>query len=220
MADLIPAATVILLRDTPEGLQTLMLRRGGGADFVAGAWVFPGGRVDPPDRDAANGDLLLSARFAAARETEEEAGLHLDPAALSLLSRWTAPEEAPKRHDTWFFLGHAPVAEVAVDGREIDDHLWTTPAQALEEQQAGRLQLVPPTWVTLIWLAEHASADEALAAANASEPPHFLPRVLVVGESLCFLYAGDAGYDSRDLEAPGARHRLWMNKGSFRYERD
>ena len=46
-----PAATVIVLRDAPAGVQTFMVRRHAGAAFMAGADVFPGGRVDEGDRD-------------------------------------------------------------------------------------------------------------------------------------------------------------------------
>lgn len=48
-----PAATVVLLRDGPGGMETLMLRRTRRSGFVPGAWVFAGGRVDPADQEAA-----------------------------------------------------------------------------------------------------------------------------------------------------------------------
>jgi len=41
----VAAATVVLLRDGDEGLETLMLRRNSKIAF-GGMWVFPGGRVD------------------------------------------------------------------------------------------------------------------------------------------------------------------------------
>lgn len=50
------AATVALLRDHPaEGLQVFMLRRVSSMAFAPGAYVFPGGAVDPRDGDAAIG---------------------------------------------------------------------------------------------------------------------------------------------------------------------
>ena len=39
------------------------------------------------------------------------------------------------------------------------------------------------------------------------------------GDGACILYPGDAGYDTRDLEAYGPRHRLWALSDGFRYER-
>ena len=45
---LIPAATVVVLRDGDAGLEVLMLRKNSKIVF-GGMWVFPGGRVDSED---------------------------------------------------------------------------------------------------------------------------------------------------------------------------
>ena len=47
-----PAATVLLLRDSPRGLEVLMTRRSATASFAPGAYVFPGGGVDALDAAA------------------------------------------------------------------------------------------------------------------------------------------------------------------------
>jgi 8-oxo-dGTP pyrophosphatase MutT (NUDIX family) len=80
------AATVLLIRDAPD-LQVFMLRRNLRSVFAAGAYVFPGGAVDPdddddvlyPGRESAPGDTGVPARFrvAAIREAFEEAGVLL-----------------------------------------------------------------------------------------------------------------------------------------------
>jgi 8-oxo-dGTP pyrophosphatase MutT (NUDIX family) len=44
-----PAATVLTLREGVNGYEILMLRRNLHSDFVGGAYVFPGGGVDPAD---------------------------------------------------------------------------------------------------------------------------------------------------------------------------
>jgi len=46
----LPAATVVLLRAQPD-LEVFLLRRHGQSGFMAGATVFPGGKVDLADRD-------------------------------------------------------------------------------------------------------------------------------------------------------------------------
>ena len=76
------AATVIVGRDTSEGLQVFMVRRHAGATFLPDRYVFPGGRVDDADRDASTRRLHGSAGgvdpayvMTAARETFEEVGL-------------------------------------------------------------------------------------------------------------------------------------------------
>ncbi|WP_436774304.1 NUDIX hydrolase [Yinghuangia sp. YIM S09857] len=45
------AATVVLLRQRPDGPQAYLLRRHAGMKFAAGMYAFPGGAVDPRDAD-------------------------------------------------------------------------------------------------------------------------------------------------------------------------
>ena len=65
-----PAATVVLVRDAPDGLEVLLARRSSKLAFHGGAWVFPGGRIDPGDYAERPDDLLGAARRAAARRGE------------------------------------------------------------------------------------------------------------------------------------------------------
>jgi 8-oxo-dGTP pyrophosphatase MutT (NUDIX family) len=46
-----PAATVMLLRDTADGLAVFLLQRHSRMEFAPGTTVFPGGGVDDRDRD-------------------------------------------------------------------------------------------------------------------------------------------------------------------------
>lgn len=86
---------MLLLRDGADGLEVFMVRRNLNSDFVGGAYVFPGGAVDPGDREAeldpiceGRSDADTSARLgidrgglafwvAAIRESFEEAGVLL-----------------------------------------------------------------------------------------------------------------------------------------------
>jgi 8-oxo-dGTP pyrophosphatase MutT (NUDIX family) len=87
-----PAATVMLVHDTPDGIAVFLMRRHAQMHFAAGTMVFPGGGVDDRDRNA---DIAWAGpppqwwaqRFgiepglaealvcAAARETFEESGV-------------------------------------------------------------------------------------------------------------------------------------------------
>lgn len=76
------AATAVIVRDMPDGApHFLMMERAGTMAFAAGALVFPGGAVDPADRDLAKALNRMepleetAARVAAIRETLEESGL-------------------------------------------------------------------------------------------------------------------------------------------------
>ena len=80
-----PAATVLLLRDTAQGIEVLMTRRSATASFLPGAYVFPGGGIDAADalahghstRRASQSDLHLTQAIAAIRESFEELGVLL-----------------------------------------------------------------------------------------------------------------------------------------------
>ncbi|HET9901412.1 MAG TPA: NUDIX hydrolase, partial [Actinomycetes bacterium] len=89
-----PAATVVLLRDSPQGVEAYLLRRVTTMAFAAGMHVVPGGTVDPRDADTAlqwagppptawesrltaRTALVRSLTCAAVRETFEESGVLL-----------------------------------------------------------------------------------------------------------------------------------------------
>jgi len=209
------AATVVLVRDGASGLECLMLRKTKGQAF-GGLWVFPGGRVEDGD-----GTGLEGARAAAVREAEEETGLVLTAADLVPFAHWNPPAEAPRRYATWFFLGALSegAADVVVDGGEIGDHVWTTPAAAIERHAAGEIDLLPPTWVSLRRIADLPDVDAALAAVRAGTVDHFSTHIADLDGVLVCMWEPDAAYETGDLAAPGPRHRLAMDPAGWRFER-
>jgi 8-oxo-dGTP pyrophosphatase MutT (NUDIX family) len=172
------AATVILLRGGSERLEVLLVRRDPAARFMGGVWVFPGGSVDPND---GGHDEQQAIRAAATRELSEEAGIELDSAVeLVPFARWITPAELRVRFDTWFFLALAPAdADPVVDGAEVVDFRWCSPAGALEAGQRGELELVFPTIKQLERLARFGSADDLLADTREREIVPIQPRVVV-----------------------------------------
>ncbi len=216
-----PSATVIVLRDTPAGLETLLLRRNSRLAFHGGAWVFPGGHIDAADHvSGAEDDMLAAARNAAVREAREEANLMIGAEKLVFFSHWTTPIIRPKRFSTWFFVAPAGEGAVAVDGDEIHDHSWLRPEKALAAQKAGEIELPPPTFVSITKLSAFQTVDHALSRLAEREPEVFFPRIQKVSGGACCLYQGDAGYETENPDAPGARHRLWMLKSGWRYEQE
>lgn len=73
----IPAATLIVWRDSAFGPEILIVERSAQMAFAAGAVVFPGGRIDPADRELACrlGIPDDAAKITAIRETIEETGV-------------------------------------------------------------------------------------------------------------------------------------------------
>lgn len=93
---MIPAASVILIRDSDTGLQVFMAVRSRSVDFVPGAWVFPGGKVDASDKSEEMFGLCESVelqdeeralRISGLRELFEEAGVLIAKGPRETLSK-------------------------------------------------------------------------------------------------------------------------------------
>lgn len=199
----VPAASVILLRDSP--LEVLMIRRHAKSTFIPDAWVFPGGVVEASDHDLGDGTELGTMRVAAARELFEESGIYLgatladadekrrallagettfasivDEAPLDLstlvwTSRWITPIGVPKRFDTYFFLAAVGRDIVAsVENVEAVEVVWISPAEAI-----GKLQIVFPTLKNLEAIAGFTSAEELLSSRRGMEIATTKPVLIV-----------------------------------------
>ena len=216
----VPAATVVLGRDTGDGLEVLMLRRTRDASFAAGAWVFPGGRVDPADAVGHPVDSLEAARRAAVRETSEEADIDLGATELYPMAKWTPGMEAPKRFVTWMLFGRAPErTRVRVDGAEITEYCWLRPGDALSAHARREFLLLPPTWMTLHFLNDYSGCAAAIEGIGRTPVESYESRLGATEECTVVLWHGDAGYDTGDATAPGGRHRLVLARAGWRLEK-
>jgi recombination protein RecT len=206
------ASTIVVREGAP--FEVLMLRRSDASSFVPGAWVFPGGAVDAIDASFTEDEEEISIlRACAHRELFEETGLwagerpiggrsaayadlhRLSPPryeAFLPVSRWITPRGVPKRFDTTFFVLHVEAGgAVEIDEREIVEHLWLDPREALDRSASGKMPMVLPTIRNLETLTLHASVSALLEAARSDEVPTFEPylvekngktRIVVPGE--------------------------------------
>jgi 8-oxo-dGTP pyrophosphatase MutT (NUDIX family) len=73
------ASSVIIVRSGVARAQALLIRRDAKLAFAGGAWVFPGGKLEPADaaEEPATGDRRSALIVAACRETFEETGIVL-----------------------------------------------------------------------------------------------------------------------------------------------
>ena len=214
----IPAATVVLLRDGNAGVEVLMLKKNSKITF-GGMWVFPGGKIDAEDYPAAD-DVDAAARVAAARETEEEAGLSVSTEAFVQIAHWTPPPGPQKRFATWFFAAQISGDQnIAIDNGEIKEHAWIRPEDALAKHAAGEIDLVPPTWITLYHLSKYEPASAVLSHFQRQGYKTYRTRVVKAasGDRVA-LWHGDAGYEAWDADVEGERHRLVMAQAGFRFE--
>jgi recombination protein RecT len=186
----VPAATVVLARDTGRGMAVYLLRRNRSAGFVPGAYVFPGGRVDAADADPglAARAVALPAEpgaaywMAAVREVFEETGVLLadgpaDAAALAALRDALLEERATLRdvldatgsridlrRTVHFAHWITPVAEP----RRFDTHFFLAALPDGAEARADAREMSDALWL---------APAEALARFRAARLPMVFPTV-------------------------------------------
>lgn len=200
-----PAASIVLLRrggkHSQRALEVLLLKRTDAAAFMPGAWVFPGGSVDPEDGEGPGGY-----RACAVRELREEAGIEL-PADEELIPfcRWITPEFVPRRFDAQFFLALAPAhTPPRCDGVETVDARWFEPAAALAAAAADKVVLPFPTRIQLGWLAEHQTSTAALDAYRGRSTEPIMPEVVGEGDERRLVLPGIPGsVQLKDLPETG-----------------
>lgn len=290
MREPLDSATVILTRDSNQGpFKILLMRRHRNQDFMGGAFVFPGGRLDSGDCDPdltsyANGftaaeasrqlqapdlpgEKALGLFFAALRETFEEAGVLLarDPSgqlvdlaegeaagrfaeyrlrlhqnrlslrelaererlqyALDLLipyAHWITPEIESKRFSTRFFLARQPSEQLSShDTIEMTKSQWISPSEAIEQQRAGQMLLMPPTLKTLEELSEFESLEELFRAARSRQIRTILPEPFRLENGFGVRLPHDPEYGIEAYKQdprPGETSRIVMSNGSWRTE--
>lgn len=175
-----------------------MVKRHDKVAFMAGAYVFPGGRVDDADRVAPLDPAPLKGRpttedqpsrfpdldpledaayrRAAVRELREEANVRIDPGDLEPFAHWVTPEIEGRRYDTRFYLARMPDhQEARHDDSETTAFAWLPPKDAIDKCLAGEVLLPPPTWTTLKQLAAFATVDEVFAWARAKPIVRVMP---------------------------------------------
>lgn len=117
---------------------------------------------------------------------------------LAYLSHWITPPGPPRRFDTRFFVTKAPESQpVQHDGVETIDHVWISPAKALEEHRAGQRLMTLPTIRTLRVLRDFDTADNLMryAWANPPEPFPSQPWPAIRGGKPVILEPGSPAYD-------------------------
>jgi 8-oxo-dGTP pyrophosphatase MutT (NUDIX family) len=195
------AVSVVLIRDSLNGLEVFVQHRASTMDFAAGVVAFPGGRVDDVDSlpRPFSVDLLeehaaawertrVSAEVseachnagrliaAAVREVAEECDITLDPRALTPWANWITPEGLPKRFDTYFFVcALSPDVEPRHVTTEASRSQWVPVRQLLEEEAAGTQRLLPPTLTILDELLEVGGAEHMHHKRRVIEPVQLRP---------------------------------------------
>lgn len=144
----IPAATLILVRESGAVPELLMVERASGMAFAGGALVFPGGRIDQGDRQLAEPFGLAdgAARIAAIRETIEETAI---PVGVS-----PAPSSADARELQKALIADRPFIDLLTEfGLKLDPEALTSWARWLPNFHVSR------RFDTLFFVARAPGAD-------------------------------------------------------------
>jgi hypothetical protein len=105
------------------------------------------------------------------------------------------------------------------DNVESTDGRWLSPADALARYGRRELELVPPTICTLDRLSLHSTAAEVLEAARVLDIVEVMPKIIMDGDAVTFLYPGDEDYEAgvagprepgRMLDRLVLRDGLWV----------
>ena len=119
----IPAAAVAFVRDTEEGIEVYLSRRPAHFRYYPGAFVFPGGRLDPEDVDI---------RATAFREVQEEIGIEIDTNLLvPLRNIHTSPHAGPVYHMLTFAYQAEIEFKTTLNPEEVDEEMWIRAEEAL-----------------------------------------------------------------------------------------
>jgi 8-oxo-dGTP pyrophosphatase MutT (NUDIX family) len=105
-------------------------------------------------------------------------GLVLRTDLLGAWSGWCTPEFEPRRFRTWFFVAALPPGQLTRDvSTESSSVTWLSARGACDAVDAGKLGMMPPTYLTCLEVAQHASPDAVLAASRARTVEMYMPAV-------------------------------------------
>jgi 8-oxo-dGTP pyrophosphatase MutT (NUDIX family) len=159
-------------------------------------------------RDARTGELVDEARLeqldvyreplekgeTSLRDLVVRENLRLACDRLVHFAHWITPKMMPKRFDTHFFIALAPAGHAGRhDGRESVDSVWLAPDDAVADRK--RWNIIFPTKLNLMKLAQSKSVDEALAAARAAPPLTVEPWIEEGADGPILRIREDAGYE-------------------------
>ena len=122
--------------------------------------------------------------------------LRLAAGQLAYFSHWITQPNRPRRYDTRFLVALAPTAQTAAhDNSETVDHCWIRPADALERNRRGEIQLVFPTIKTLEAMTRYDTAASLLEFARSPrEMPAMSPRAAISRTGTTMLLPSDYAY--------------------------
>ena len=156
--------------------------------FEESGVLLPGPSADTVVDDTTGEDWEADRRALESRELAmtdflARRGLVLRTDLLGAWSGWLTPVFEPKRYRTWFFVAALPTGQATRDvSTESSEVTWLPAMDAVESVERGDMLMLPPTYLTCLDVAQHATAAEVVAAAHGRTVDMFTPEVISSGE--------------------------------------
>ncbi len=121
----------------------------------------------------------LEARELAFTDFMADRGLVLRTDLLAPFRAWLTPEFEPRRYRTWFFAALLPPGQRTRDvSTESDQVAWLPARHVVEEVEADRVAMLPPTYQSCLEVAQHDDAAAVLAAGADRVLEMFTPELV------------------------------------------
>lgn len=149
-----------------------------------------------------------------------EGGWRLALGDLVPFARMVTPAVEPKRFDTHFFLAELPAGQEArSDEVEADDLVWISPPEAVAGSMGGAVNLVPPTWVTLLQLSPFDSVAALLTWGRTRPIVRVEPGTFAHGDEHRLTFPAAAILPPVDgVEATGDLHFSFHQSRGWRFD--
>jgi hypothetical protein len=109
----------------------------------------------------------LESRELAMTELLDRRGLVLRTDLLGVWAAWLTPVFEPKRFRTWFFVALLPEGQRTRDvSTESSEVSWLAAGDAVAMADRGEMLMMPPTYLTSLEVAAHATPAEVMAVAH------------------------------------------------------
>lgn len=167
----------------------------------------------------------LNAGDAALKEIVIQEDIRLAPGQIRPYARWITPDIETKRFDTRFFLARLPSGQTPIhDERELTASVWMTASEALAENAAGHITLMPPTLKTVYEINPFRTTDDLFEFAAGRSIRPMLPQFFETdGGGMALRLPYDPEYSINGYKLPPRLKepsRIWNRRGIWMIEDD
>eukprot|EP01091_Cochliopodium_minus_P007402 TRINITY_DN17297_c0_g1_i1.p1 TRINITY_DN17297_c0_g1~~TRINITY_DN17297_c0_g1_i1.p1 ORF type:complete len:304 (+),score=89.04 TRINITY_DN17297_c0_g1_i1:82-912(+) len=122
------------------------------------------------------------------------------------------PKVEKYRYNTNFYIKVVDddcVENVSVDNREVTNHIWLSPSEAIENFEKGEIMLAPPTWAIIKDLLRIKDYNDIQKEERCLDP--ILPTLLMEENGMYMVLPGDKDYEDGYSEKEGI-HRVLFSR--------